>query len=239
MSEAIYKAAEILEGDILLKIEGLEKTFEQGGNKLTIFKNLDLKIEAGELVALVGQSGSGKSTLLQLAGLLDRPTGGQIKIAGRSARKMSEKERAKTRLSTIGFIYQFHHLLPEFTALENVAMPQIIAGVKIAHAKEKAASLLESLGLGARLTHRPARLSGGEQQRVAIARALVNDPKLLLADEPTGNLDPGTSAEVFEILLAQVRQRRIGALIATHNLQLADQMDRAVELKAGRIAPFD
>lgn len=239
MSEAIRKAAAMLEADVLLRIEGLEKTFEQGGNKLTIFKNLDLKVQAGELVALVGQSGSGKSTLLQLAGLLDRPTAGQIMIGGRAAHKMSEKERTKTRLSTIGFIYQFHHLLPEFTALENVAMPQVIAGVKMARAKEKAAGLLEGLGLGHRLEHRPARLSGGEQQRVAIARALANDPKLLLADEPTGNLDPGTSAEVFELLLSQTRQRGIGALIATHNLQLADQMDRAVELKSGRIMPFD
>jgi len=225
--------------DDLLVLKGLEKTFTQAGNSLTIFKNLDFRLNGGELVALIGQSGSGKSTLLQLAGLLDKPTSGQITIAGRAVQGMSEKERTDTRLSTIGFVYQFHHLLPEFTALENVALPQVIAGMPMARAKEKAAGLLESLGLGHRLEHRPARLSGGERQRVAIARALANDPKLLLADEPTGNLDPETSAEVFDILLKQVRERNIGALIATHNLALADQMDRAVELKNGRIVPFD
>jgi lipoprotein-releasing system ATP-binding protein len=227
-----------LEKDVLLKIEGLEKTFQQAENTLTIFKNLDLKVEAGELVALVGQSGSGKSTLLQIAGLLDKPTAGTIKIAGRHVQKLSEAERTKTRLSTIGFIYQFHHLLPEFSAVENVAMPQIIAGVNKLEAREKAAGILGTLGLGKRLDHRPGQLSGGEQQRVAIARALGNNPKLLLADEPTGNLDPGTSAEVFDLLLDQARVRGIGALIATHNMQLADQMDRALELSNGRISPF-
>ena len=228
-----------LDQDVLLKIEGLEKTFKSGGGDLTVFKNLDMKVEAGELVALVGQSGTGKSTLLHIAGLLDKPTAGRVIIAGGAANDLSERERTKMRSLAIGFIYQFHHLLPEFTALENVAMPQIIAGERIQDAKDKAESVLTSLGLGKRLTHRPAQLSGGEQQRVAIARALANDPKLLLADEPTGNLDPGTSAEVFDILLEQVRERDIGALIATHNLQLADQMDRALELKAGRLVPFD
>lgn len=228
-----------LDQDVLLKLEGLEKTFVSGGHKLTIFQNLDLKVEAGELVALVGQSGSGKSTLLQIAGLLDKPTSGAITIAGRVTNKLSERERTAVRLHGIGFIYQFHHLLPEFTALENVAMPQIIGGVNVNEAKDKAEGLLYSLGLGDRLTHRPSTLSGGEQQRVAIARALANDPKLLLADEPTGNLDPGTSNEVFEMLLEQVREREIGALVATHNLQLADQMDRGLELKAGRLVPFD
>lgn len=227
-----------LGSDILLKIEGLEKTFVQAENTLTIFKNLDLKVESGELVALVGQSGSGKSTLLQIAGLLDKPTAGTIKIDGRVVQKLSEAERTKTRLSTIGFIYQFHHLLPEFSAVENVAMPQVIAGVNKLEARDKAASILEALGLGKRLDHRPGQLSGGEQQRVAIARALGNSPKLLLADEPTGNLDPGTSAEVFDLLLEQARVRGIGALIATHNMQLADQMDRALELSNGRISPF-
>lgn len=227
-----------LEKDVLLRIEGLEKTFVQGENRLTIFKNLDLKVESGELVALVGQSGSGKSTILQIAGLLDRPTAGAIKINGRNVHKLNESERTKTRLSTIGFIYQFHHLLPEFSAVENVALPQIIAGISKAEAREKAALLLSSLGLCKRLDHRPGQLSGGEQQRVAIARALSNAPKLLLADEPTGNLDPGTSEEVFDILLEQARVRGIGALIATHNLQLADQMDRGLELSNGRLAPF-
>ncbi|MEZ5813582.1 MAG: ABC transporter ATP-binding protein [Alphaproteobacteria bacterium] len=228
-----------LDKGVLLKLEGLEKTFQSGGRPLTIFKNLDLKVEAGELVALVGQSGSGKSTLLHIAGLLDKPSAGSIAINGRAVNKLNEKGRTAMRLSTIGFIYQFHHLLPEFTALENVAMPQIIGGVNVSEAKDKAEGVLHSLGLGGRLTHRPSTLSGGEQQRVAIARALANDPKLLLADEPTGNLDPGTSNEVFEMLLEQVREREIGALVATHNLELADQMDRGLELKAGRLVPFD
>lgn len=228
-----------LNQDVLLKLEGLEKTFTQGGRALTIFRGLDMKIEAGELVALVGQSGTGKSTLLQIAGLLDKPSSGRVVINGRNCGKLGEKGRTSMRLSQIGFIYQFHHLLPEFTALENVAMPQIIAGMRVSDAKDKAQGLLASLGLGKRLDHRPAALSGGEQQRVAIARALANDPKLLLADEPTGNLDPETSAEVFDILLEQVREREIGALVATHNLQLADQMDRALELKSGRLVPFD
>jgi lipoprotein-releasing system ATP-binding protein len=228
-----------IEQDVLLKVTGLEKTFVQGEQSLTIFKNLDLKIEAGELIALVGQSGSGKSTLLQLAGLLDKPTAGQIRIDNQLTHKMNDKARTQMRLSSIGFVYQFHHLLPEFTALENVALPQIIAGESKSDAKDKAEVLLRNLGLGKRLEHRPARLSGGEQQRVAIARALVNDPKLLFADEPTGNLDPEISNDVFDMLLEQVRDREIGALIATHNLALADQMDRALELKAGRLVTFD
>lgn len=230
---------DILEQDVLLKLKGLRKTFEQGGRSLTIFQNLDLKVESGELVALVGQSGSGKSTLLQIAGLLDKPSEGQIIIDHRDVTKLGEGERTKMRLNDIGFIYQFHHLLPEFTAQENVAMPLIIAGKKRDEAMDKADQILHQMGLGERLDHRPARLSGGEQQRVAIARALANDPKLLLADEPTGNLDPETSAEVFDILLEQVRERGVGALIATHNMALADEMDRALELKAGRLAVFD
>ncbi|MAF98616.1 MAG: ABC transporter [Micavibrio sp.] len=228
-----------LDLDVLLKVEKLEKTFVQAQQSLTIFKSLSLKVDKGELVALVGQSGSGKSTLLQLAGLLDKPSSGLIQIDGHVASCLREKERTAMRLSTIGFIYQFHHLLPEFSAVENVAIPQIIAGVSKSDAKEKASIILRQLGLGKRLDHRPARLSGGEQQRVAIARALVNDPVLLLADEPTGNLDPGTSEAVFEMLLEQVREREIGALIATHNIGLADRMDRALELKNGRLVPFD
>ncbi len=223
----------------LLQIQGLEKTFVQAGKSLTIFENLSMKVEAGELVALVGQSGSGKSTLLQIAGLLDSPTSGAVIINGQNTQSMGDKLRTKMRNTDIGFVYQFHHLLPEFTALENVAMVQIIGGVNRTSAKDKAEGILKSLGLGARLTHRPAQLSGGEQQRVAIARALANDPKLVLADEPTGNLDPGTANEVFEILLDQSRERGIGALIATHNIELADQMDRGLELKSGRIVPFD
>lgn len=228
-----------IEQAILLKLTGMRKTFVQGGRKLTIFKGLDLKVEKGELVALVGQSGSGKSTLLQIAGLLDKASEGQIVIDHKDLTKASEKARTKTRLNDIGFIYQFHHLLPEFTAQENVAMPLIIDGKSREEAMDAGEVVLRQLGLGKRLDHRPGTLSGGEQQRVAIARALANDPKLLLADEPTGNLDPDTSAEVFDILLEQVRERDVGALIATHNHDLADRMDRALELKAGRIVPFD
>ncbi len=228
-----------IEQDVILKCRALRKTFVQGGRKLNIFKDLNLKIEKGELVALVGQSGSGKSTLLHIAGLLDKPSAGKVIIDHRDVTKAGEKKRTYIRLNDIGFIYQFHHLLPEFTAQENVAMPLIIAGATRDEALQAGERVLLQLGLGKRLDHRPARLSGGEQQRVAIARALANDPKLLLADEPTGNLDPDTSAEVFDILLEQVRERDVGALIATHNHALADRMDRALELKAGRIVPFD
>ncbi len=224
-----------IQKDALLLARGITKTFVQGGNTLNILNNLDLKIEGGEIAALVGPSGSGKSTLLQILGLLDKPTSGQLKIGNENAEKLGDGKRTKLRLKTIGFVYQFHHLLPEFSALENVALPQIIAGVKKKMALEKAEDLLKVLGLGHRLTHRPSTLSGGEQQRVAIARALANDPKLLFADEPTGNLDPETSAEVFEVLLQQVRGRGIGALVATHNHDLADQMDRVLEMKGGKV----
>lgn len=227
-----------LEQDILLKIRGLAKTFRQGERHLTIFKNLDLKIEKGEIVALVGPSGAGKSTLLQIAGLLDKATAGRIEINRRPTGGLGDLQRTRLRRDFIGFVYQFHHLLPEFTALENVAMPQIIKGKSKTSAAEKAKKILDSIGLGQRLHHRPGRLSGGEQQRVAIARALANDPGLLFADEPTGNLDTETSARVFDVLKKQVRARGIGALIATHNLQLADQMDRVLELKAGKLLPY-
>ena len=227
-----------IEEGVLLKVQGLEKTYGKGETALTILHNLDMKLEGGEITALVGPSGSGKSTLLQILGLLDTASAGQIYIADQLVAKLNDKARTNLRRDHIGFVYQYHHLLPEFTALENVAMPQIIAGVKKKAAHEKAASLLERLGLGKRLTHRPGKLSGGEQQRVALARALVNDPTLLFADEPTGNLDPETAAEVFDIMLEQVRERGIGALIATHNLDLADQMDRVLELKAGRVVPL-
>jgi len=227
-----------LEQDIRLRIEGLEKTFEQGGQRLTIFKNLNLHLSAGEITALVGPSGAGKSTLLQIAGLLDKPSIGKISLNGQAVQGLGDAARTQIRREQIGFVYQFHHLLPEFNALENVAMPLIIAGVKKAEAEGKAEELLKSLGLGHRLDHRPARLSGGEQQRVAIARALVNDPKILLADEPTGNLDTETSDKVFDVLIEQVRARGIAALVATHNLALADEMDRVLELKSGRLLPL-
>jgi len=227
-----------IEQDVILKIEGLEKSFVQGSRQLTIFKNLSLKVEKGELVALVGQSGSGKTTLLQLAGLLDTPSAGRIMIDRKNVTALADQARTLLRRDYVGFVYQFHHLLPEFTAQENVALAQIVAGKKQRDAMAKADEVLTSLGLGDRLDHRPPQLSGGEQQRVAIARALANEPKLLLADEPTGNLDPGTSSEVFDLLIDQAKERGIGALIATHNHALADQMDRALELKNGKILPF-
>lgn len=229
---------EVQEGDLLLMAKGLCKQYKQGGNVLHILNNVDLRIYAGEITALVGPSGSGKSTLLQLLGLLDTPTSGQIILAGADISKLSDGARTKLRNGHIGFIYQFHHLLPEFTALENVALPLVIGGVDMKIAQKKALGLLEQLGLGHRIKHRPAELSGGEQQRVAIARALVNDPYLLFADEPTGNLDPVTSEEVFDLLMDTVRGRGIGALVATHNMDLAARMDRILEVKSGRILSY-
>lgn len=222
----------------LLRVEALEKTFKQGGQSLTILQNLNLSLDKGEMVALVGPSGAGKSTLLQMIGLLDSPTEGRITIAGEDASKLGDNERTRLRRDYIGFVYQFHYLLPEFSALENVVLPQMIAGRKKKEARERATALLTALGLSHRLSHRPARLSGGEQQRVAIARALANQPKILLADEPTGNLDANTSADVFEILIQLVRSAGIGAIIATHNMDLAMQMDRVLELKNGRLMSY-
>lgn len=228
----------VKEGDTLLMVRGLNKYYSQGPNKLEILKNVDLRLFAGEITALIGPSGSGKSTLLHILGLLDAPSSGQIFIGGNDISSANDKMRTKLRSGHIGFVYQFHHLLPEFSAMENVALPLIIAGVKTKYASDKAADLLEQLGLGHRLKHRPATMSGGEQQRVAIARSLINDPYLLFADEPTGNLDPETSEEVFELLLTQVRTRGIGALIATHNMDLANEMDRILEVKSGRVLPY-
>lgn len=229
---------EPLRQNVLLRAEGLEKTFRQGGQELGIIKNLSLSLEKGEMVALVGPSGSGKSTLLHMIGLLDTPTAGRILIDGQDVTRLNDTKRTILRRDFIGFIYQFHYLQPEFTALENVVMPQMIAGKNKKESQAQAEKLLTALGLSHRLDHRPARLSGGEQQRVAIARALANSPKLLLADEPTGNLDPETSADVFEILIELVRSTGIGALIATHNMDLAEQMDRVLELKGGRLLSY-
>jgi lipoprotein-releasing system ATP-binding protein len=223
----------------LLYAQGVEKTYHNGEESLSVLKNLNLSIESGEMVALVGPSGAGKSTLLHIIGLLDQATSGRVLVGGRDATNMNDDERTTLRRETIGFIYQFHYLQPEFSALENVVIPQMIAGKKKKDAVDRAEELLSSLGLGHRLTHRPARLSGGEQQRVAIARALANSPKLLLADEPTGNLDQKTSADVFDLLLDQIRGAGIGALIATHNMDLAYQMDRILELKNGRLVLSD
>ncbi|MEM6780807.1 MAG: ABC transporter ATP-binding protein [Pseudomonadota bacterium] len=224
--------------DVLLKASGLTRTFSQGGENLTVLHNADFDIKSGEIVALVGPSGAGKSTMLQLMGLLDQPTSGSILIDGQETAKMSDQQATEMRRKFIGFVYQFHYLLPEFTALENVVLPQMISGVPRKAAETRAKELLDQLKLSHRYEHRPARLSGGEQQRVAIARALANHCKVLLADEPTGNLDPETADTVFDLLIDLVRETGIGALIATHNMQLAERMDRILELKAGRIISY-
>jgi len=202
---------------------------------LDVFADANLSIGSGEVVALVGPSGSGKSSLLHIAGLLEAPDKGQIFIAGKEYSTENDASKTSARRDLIGFIYQFHHLLPEFSALENVSMPQMISGVKKSAANERSTYLLESLGLGHRIKHRPAELSGGEQQRVAIARALANNPKLLLADEPTGNLDPETAELVYGELLSLVRSEGIAALIATHNPELASRMDRTVLMQDGQL----
>jgi lipoprotein-releasing system ATP-binding protein len=224
--------------DLLLKTEGLTRTYHQGGESLTVLHNADIEIRGGEIVALVGPSGSGKSTLLQMAGLLDKPTSGRIFFGGREAAHLNDFERTAIRREFVGFVYQFHYLLPEFSALENVVIPQMIAGKSRKAAEQAAMELLERLKLSHRLEHRPARLSGGEQQRVAIARALANAPRLLLADEPTGNLDPETADSVFDMLIELVRHSGVGAIIATHNMDLAEKMDRILELKGGRIISY-
>lgn len=222
----------------LLAVRNLEKTFEQGGQNLTIFKDLNMNIVPGEIVALVGPSGAGKSTLLQLIGLLDSPSSGEILIDGKNVTGLNDSGRTLLRREAIGFVYQFHNLQPEFSAQENVIMPQMIAGRSKHDAKDRADKILAALGLGHRLDHRPARLSGGEQQRVAIARAIANKPRLLLADEPTGNLDPVTSEHVFDMLIQLVRSSGIGAVIATHNMALADRMDRVLEMKNGQLVSY-
>lgn len=219
-----------------LALRGLERSYPVGESRsLPVLKGVDLDVAPGEIVGLIGPSGSGKSSLLHSAGLLERPTAGRVFIAGEDVGELGDDARTRLRLASIGFVYQFHHLLPEFSALDNVALPQMIAGKSKAAARERAAHLLTQLGLGARLEHQPAQLSGGEQQRVAIARALANHPRLILADEPTGNLDPATSGAVFQSLFDLARIEGVAALIATHNLELASFMDRVVELRDGRL----
>jgi lipoprotein-releasing system ATP-binding protein len=218
-----------------LKLEAVARVYREGAGQLEVFSNASAALRPGEIVALVGPSGSGKSSLLHMAGLLEAPTAGDIVIDGRPVAALSDAERTRIRRETIGFVYQAHHLLPEFTALENVVIPQMIAGKSRKEARVEAARLLTMMGLEGRLEHRPAQLSGGEQQRVAIARGLANHPRILLADEPTGNLDPKTASGVFEALVAIVRAEGVAALIATHNLQLAARMDRALVLHEGRL----
>ena len=221
--------------DTALQLTGVTRQFKQAGQVLDVLCGVDLSLKRGELVALVGPSGSGKTTLLQIAGLLDQPTSGEVKIAGKAMQGQKDSVRTAHRLETMGFVYQFHHLLPEFSAQENVMLPQMVRGISKKQAAQKAAELLASLGLQERLTHRPARLSGGEQQRVAIARALANDPAVILADEPTGNLDPHTAEHVFALFVKIAREKQVAALIATHNMELAKRMDRAVKMADGRL----
>jgi lipoprotein-releasing system ATP-binding protein len=219
----------------VLALRGVERVYKTEAGDLPVLRGVDIDVYPGEVVGLIGPSGSGKSSLLHSAGLLERPDGGLVSLEGRDCSKLSERVRTRIRLGTVGFVYQFHHLLPEFTALENVAMPLTIAGKSRKEADARAQELLEGLGLGHRLTHQPAQMSGGEQQRVAIARALANRPRLLLADEPTGNLDPATSSAVFQALYQICREQGVAALIATHNMELARYMDRVLALKDGHL----
>ncbi|MDZ4109577.1 MAG: ABC transporter ATP-binding protein [Brevundimonas sp.] len=219
----------------VLSVRGVTRTYETASGGLTVLKGVDLDVMPGEVVGLIGPSGSGKSSLLHAAGLLERPTSGEIRIDGEDVGGLPERARTHIRLARIGFVYQFHHLLAEFDARDNVALPLRIAGVGQVQARERAGEVLTALGLGERLTHQPAQMSGGEQQRVAVARALANRPRLLLADEPTGNLDPATSQTVFEALHRLVKETGVAALIATHNMELAGHMDRVFALKDGHL----
>lgn len=219
----------------ILKLSHIGKTFTKGKNKLPILKNINLEINAGEIIALTGPSGSGKSTLLHISGLLDTPTHGHIYLNGKNVSKFSDKKRTLLRRNSLGFIYQSHLLLPDFTALENVLLPQLTANIPLKEAEEKAKNLLELVGLSQRIYHRSGQLSGGEQQRVAIARALANSPQLLLADEPTGNLDPITAENVFGLLLQIVKTTGLSAFIATHNPDIASRMHRQYTIKNGEL----
>lgn len=224
-----------MSGSVALRLQSVVRTYGQGEHSLNILKSADFELRSGEIVALIAPSGTGKSTLLHLAGLLEYPDGGEIFINGRACGKLSDEHRTHIRRNDIGFVYQFHHLLPEFSALENIMMPQLIAGLAPKDAAERAKQLLDYMRIGHRADHRPSELSGGEQQRVAIARAVANAPLLLLADEPTGNLDPETASYVFDALEALVRQSGLAAMIATHNHELASRMDRKITLIDGKI----
>jgi lipoprotein-releasing system ATP-binding protein len=223
----------------VLRLENVTRRYSEGEGQLEIFSGLNMALQAGEIVALVGPSGAGKSSLLHIAGLLEAPSSGEIFINGAAVSNLPEQERTRIRRDTIGFVYQAHHLLPEFNAQENVVLPQMIAGKSRADAGIEAKRLLTTLGLGARLTHRPAQLSGGEQQRVAIARAVANAPRILLADEPTGNLDLHTADHVFAALTQLVRASGLATIIATHNMELAGRMDRRVTLREGLVVEME
>ncbi|OLP58476.1 ABC transporter [Xaviernesmea oryzae] len=224
---------------VVLELSAVERHYSQGDKALSILKGADFRLNAGQTVALVAPSGTGKSTLLHLAGLLERPDAGDVLINGRSCGTLGDEERTRVRRHEIGFVYQFHHLLPEFTAIENIMMPQLIGGLSKAEARERGAALLDYMRIGHRADHRPSELSGGEQQRVAIARAVANAPFVLLADEPTGNLDPETAGYVFEALKALVKQSGLAAMIATHNYDLARLMDRRVTIEDGQVVELD
>jgi lipoprotein-releasing system ATP-binding protein len=220
-----------------LELRHVARSFSEGPSRLDVFLDASITVVPGEIVALVGQSGSGKSSLLHIAGLLEAPTSGEVYVAGQNCTALDDTSRTRVRRIGIGFVYQFHHLLPEFSALENVMMPQLIAGIDKTSAQQRARQLLERFGLAKRLEHRPAELSGGEQQRVAISRALANRPLLLLADEPTGNLDPRTADQVHAEFLRVITEEGVGALVATHNVELARRMTRLVRLENGQLLP--
>jgi len=226
--------------DVTMRLNGLTKTYLKGTpGEVQVLRGADLELHAGEAVALVAPSGAGKSTLLHIAGLLDTPDAGSVEIAGQDVTGKGDRTRTALRRQDVGFVYQFHHLLPEFTALENITLPQLANGVSDRAARDRAMALLERVGVAARADHRPAALSGGEQQRVAFCRALANAPRVLLADEPTGNLDPETSDQVFDALMVLVRDEGLSALIATHNMDLAARMDRKMRLDGGVLRPAE
>jgi lipoprotein-releasing system ATP-binding protein len=222
----------------VLELIGIDRVYRTAAGELHVLKGTDLRLNAGELVGLVGPSGSGKSTLLHTAGLLERPEAGKVMLDGIDCLSLDDKGRTAIRRSKIGFVYQFHHLLPEFNAADNIAMPLMIAGVKKKAAREKADSLLEVMGLADRGHHQPGQMSGGEQQRVAIARALANDPRLVIADEPTGNLDPVTTERVFATLIKMVKNEGAAVLVATHNFALTQHMDRVLTLQDGKLVDY-
>lgn len=223
----------------VLSLKNVEKRFPQGKEEFNILDGIHLDIEKSEIVALVGPSGSGKTTLLQICGLLDSPSSGDVVINGEDCSKISDAQATRVRRDNLGFIYQFHHLLPEFTAKENIIIPQLIRGKDKKSATLAAQQILEEIGIGGRLNNIPAELSGGEQQRVAIARALINKPNLILADEPTGNLDPSNSDKIFNMLLNEVRNRKVSSIIVTHNLEIAKKTDRILTIKNGKIESFE
>jgi len=221
----------------VLACRGLRKEFREGGNVLTVLDGVELSVGRGDRVAIIGASGSGKTTLVQLLGGLDLPTAGEVRVAGQELSGLGDAQRGRLRNEALGFVYQFHHLLPEFSALENVAMPLFIRGMSAARAMEEGAGLLERVGLGQRLSHRPGQLSGGERQRAAVARALITRPAVVLADEPTGNLDSRTGERVFELMLELNREMGTALVVVTHDVRIAARMDRVLELADGRLGP--